>query len=188
MTDGPHRSLPLRKHWKDFAKRIDIEAYSLEENCQYLRAAVKKDFSEPVLTAVRNLLDERKRGPLPVVDPVKQIEATSKDCRGSAADNILIRCVTYELSKGRTGEEAFKNAFKNASEEVARANFRSIQEHYCREETNIKRLNSFRKRLGETIRKTDFNSIGSEVIEKRESRKTIQKLSKRTGVDEGPEL
>lgn len=183
MTDGPHRSLLLKKHWKDFAKRIDIEACSLEERRQYLRVAVKKEFPEPVLTALRNFLDEMKRGFLPVVDPVKRIEAISKNCRGSAAGNILISCAIHKLSKGQIGKDAFQNAFKDASEQVARANLRSIEEHYCRKEPNSERLNSFRKRLDKTFQETDFDSIGSELIEKRELKKTI-----RTGVDEGPEL
>ena len=59
MTDGPYRSLPLKRHWKGFARRADIEVYSLEERRQYLLTAVKKEFSESVLTATRDILNDK---------------------------------------------------------------------------------------------------------------------------------
>lgn len=188
MIDGPHKSLPLKKHWKDFDLRADTKAYSLEERRQSLYVAVRKEFPESILTPVRNVLCKTKQGSLCIGDTVEQIEAMREYLRGSAAGNLLIDCVIHELSKEQKGEKALQNALKTASEEVAHAHSRSIKEHHCQEEEDIKTLESLCKRIDETVQEADFDFIASELIQEHESENTLRKLSKRTGVDEGPEL
>lgn len=186
MTDGPYRSLSLKRHWKGFARRADIEVYSLEERRQYLLTAVKKEFSESVLTATRDILNDK--GFFHSIDSIKLIEAIRKDCRGSTADNTFLNNIVYELSKGRTGEMALQSALKNAFEEVARAHLRSIEEHYCRKEAGVKTIARLRKRIDETIQKTSFVAMASESTQGFGLKSATQKLSKRTEIDEGPEF
>ena len=188
MIDGPHRSLPLGKNWKNFMLYADKEAYSLGERRQSLSIAVKKEFSNSVLTAVRDVLDEKERGLFSIVDPVERIEAIREDCPGSTADNLFIDWVIYGLSEGGTGQKVLEDALKNASEELTHAQLRSIEEHHCREEENVKTIDSLRKRIYETVQETNFDSIASELIESLSSKKNVQKPSKRVGLDEGPEL
>lgn len=46
MSDGPHRSLPMRKHWKDLAERADKAAYSATDVAEALPVALQKEFRE----------------------------------------------------------------------------------------------------------------------------------------------
>ena len=188
MIDGPHRSLLLGRHWKKFALHVDKKAYSLEERCQSLSVAVKKEFSSSVLTAVRDVLDEIERGLPSIVNPVERIEAIRKDCPGSIANNLFIDCVTCELLKGCTGQKVIRDALKSASGEITHAHLRSIEEHYCREEEGMRTIDSLRGRMDETVQETNFDSIALELIENLGSKKNVQEPSKRVGIEEGPEL
>lgn len=188
MIDGPHRSLPLQRHWKRFALYVDKKAYSLEERRQSLSVAVKKEFSNSVLIAVRDVLDEVGQGLPSIVNPVERIEAIRKDCPGSIANNLFIDCVVCELLEGRTGRKVIRDALKRASEEITHIHFRSIEEHYCREEEGMRTINSLRGRMDETAQETNFDSVVLELIENLGSRKNVQEPSKRVGIEEGPEL
>ena len=188
MIDGPHRSLPLKRHWKNFALRADKEAHSLEERLQSLSVAVKKEFSNSALATVRNILHQIDRGFPDIVDPIEQIEAIREDCSGSTTDNSLINCVIFELSKKNTGQKVLKDALKSASEEVVHAHLRSIEEHYCRDKEGMNTIDSLRNRIDETVQKIDFDSIVSELIEGLGSKKSVQNISKHVGIDEGPKL
>ena len=43
MSDGPHKSLPLRPHWRTFAQRAAKAAYALDEVRDTLAYAIKRD-------------------------------------------------------------------------------------------------------------------------------------------------
>ena len=189
MIDGPHRSLPLQRHWKKFTLYVDKKAYSMEERCQSLSVAVKKEFSSSVFTAVRDILDDIEQGLPNIVNPVERIEAIRKDCPGSIANNLFIDYVICELLKGHTAcRKILRDALKSASEEITHTYLRSIEEHYCREEEGMKTIDSFRERMDKTVQKTSFDSIALELIENLGSRKNVQEIPKRVGIEEGPEL
>jgi hypothetical protein len=188
MIDGPHRSLPLQGHWKKFALHVDKRVYSLEERCQFLSVAVKKEFSSSVLIAAHSVLDEIGRGLPNIFNSVERIEVIRKDCPGSIGNNLFIDCVVCELLEGGTGRKVIRDALKKASEEITHINLRSIEEHYCREEENMRTINSLRGRMDETVEEINFDSVASELIENLESRKKVQEPSKRVGIEEGPEL
>ena len=48
MSDGPHRSLPMRKPWKDLAMRGDKAAYSASEVAEAATNALASDFKMEV--------------------------------------------------------------------------------------------------------------------------------------------
>lgn len=186
MIDGPHRSLPLKRHWRDFMLCADKEAYSLEERCQSLSIAVKKEFSSSVLTAVRDVLDEREQGLPSIVDPIERIETIQENYPGSTADSFFIEEVICGLLKGETSQKVLEDGLKNACERLICAHFRSIEEHQCRKE--LKTIGYLRKRMYETAQETKADFIVSELIKDLDLKKNVQKPSKRTGLDEGPEL
>ncbi len=71
MSDGPHRSLNMRRGWKRFAKRADKEAYAPEEVCDAIPAALAAangKAGQDALTeaASASLMDRATRGILQV--------------------------------------------------------------------------------------------------------------------------
>jgi hypothetical protein len=43
MSDGPHRSLPMRRGWKRVAERGDKRAYASEEVSEAIIVALEQD-------------------------------------------------------------------------------------------------------------------------------------------------
>lgn len=48
MSDGPHRSLPMRKPWRELAMRGDKAAYSASEVAEAATNALASDFKMEV--------------------------------------------------------------------------------------------------------------------------------------------
>jgi hypothetical protein len=48
MSDGPHRSLPLRKAWKELAKRGDQGTYDAEQVAEAAAGALASDFKNEI--------------------------------------------------------------------------------------------------------------------------------------------
>lgn len=134
MSDGPHRSLPMRQHWKDLAKRVETPAYSLDDVDETLVRALKKEFREAPMGGVRDILGGGKQGSLLREDRAAQLDAARQACPGSAAGNTLIDCAIEADANGMTGDTAFKEALKNALEPHARGGCHQIEEHHHRKE------------------------------------------------------
>ena len=48
MSDGPHRSLPMRPRWKKVAEYAGNEAFPLEDICDAIVVAVEWDWRKDV--------------------------------------------------------------------------------------------------------------------------------------------
>ena len=62
MSDGPHRSLPMRPAWKKLAERADKAAFSAEEVRDALPAALaedwRKEIPDSIVWKVREILSD----------------------------------------------------------------------------------------------------------------------------------
>src|SRR5688572_11844958 len=93
MSDGPHKTLPLRKHWKDAAERAAKSAFSPAEVCEAVPIALIKDFvAEAPLEAVAEILGSGQQAPLFTEDCARQLDEIRRACRGSVIANALIDC------------------------------------------------------------------------------------------------
>ncbi len=54
MSDGPHRSLPMRKPWKELAKRGDQSTYDSEQVAEAATRALVSDFRNEVSWSLIN--------------------------------------------------------------------------------------------------------------------------------------
>lgn len=187
MSDGPHRSLPMRRHWKDLAERAAKAAYSADQVCEGLPYALKKDFREAPLEVVRDILGGGKQGSLFQNERIEQLEAVRQTCRGSAAGNILLDCAVVAVGAGLIGDAAFQSTLENACEEQARSGLRSIEEHYQRE-ASAGSAQYVRNRLDAARHQCDFRAIASDFMSPAKPPRDALRLSRHTGLDEGPAL
>lgn len=187
MSDGPHRSLPMRRHWKDLAERAEKAAFSADQVCEAVPYALKKDFAESPLEAVRNVLCGDGQGLLFPSDRTAQLEALRAECRGSAGGNTLIDCAVEAIANGLTGDTACKSALENALQDHTRNSFRSVEEHYQRE-ASARSTGYVRERLDAARRKCDFGALASELVSPEKPSKARARPPKRSGIDEGPQL
>lgn len=186
MSDGPHRSLPLRRHWKKFAERAAVRSYSLDEVAAVLPGALTNDFKEAPLNQIRDILlgdSQRSLFPRNCADQLEELRGT---CRGSTVGNMLIDCAIEANAIGLTGDTAINAAAKNASEAYARGIMRQIEEHYRRKQPGSE-LN-VRNRMSAACEQVSFASFASEIMSGKSDSAGKYRLMKHTGIDEGPRL
>lgn len=187
MSDGPHRSLPMRRHWRDLAERAAKAAYSADEVCKALPSTLKNDLREAPLEAVHDILGGGKQASLFQNEQIEQLEAIRKICRGSVVSNILIDCAVEAVGDGLTGDSAFLAALANTCEDHARGQFRSVEEHYQREASQHS-ARYVRDRLDAARRQCDFKTVASEIASSAKPPRESLRMPRHTGVDDGPAL
>lgn len=185
MSDGPHRSLNMRPHWKTAAQWAANLVHSADEVCGALAHALKKDILEAPIADVRDVMN---RDTLFPDMRIEQLEALRARHPRSAPTNSLIDCAIEVAVGGLVGEVGTVNAVSAAMEDIARAQGRGIDEHYQRE-AGARASRTVRTRLDEALAKLDCNGIAGEILasSRPPSRRAVE-LSRLTGIDEGPAL
>lgn len=186
MSDGPHRSLPMRRHWRDLAERAAMPVYDERDVSEALRVALKKDFREAPISMVLDILRDSEQSTLFDGELVSQLDATRRACRGSAAGNALVDCAIGTLESSLKGEAALRSALGNAIYAYANNGCRQIEEHFLRELP--KKVSDLRARLSAAVNQCRYENIASEIMSGISTTRDGRRLQKRTGVDDGPRL
>lgn len=185
MSDGPHRSLPMRPHWQTVAQRAAQAAFSPDQVCEALPYALKRDILEAPIKDVRDIMSG---GSLFPKLRIEQLEGLRESCRGSAQGNVFLDCAVDAVRDGLTGDAGTETALRNALEDGTRCAVRSIEEHYEREASS-RSAGFVRERLDAARQKLDCAAIARELLslEKPPAKRSVT-LPRHTGVDEGPAL
>lgn len=186
MSDGPHKSLPMRRHWKDLAERTAKAAYSANEVCEALPHALRKDLREAPLAAIRDILSGGQ-GSLFAEDKIERLEAVRQKNTRSAASNLVIDCAIQSVADGLTGDNAYRATLDNACAERVRSGFRSVEEHYLRE-AGAQSARFVRDRLDAARRQQDIAIVVSAMMSGGKTPRGGDYLPRQTGIDEGPSL
>jgi hypothetical protein len=187
MSDGPHRSLPLKPAWKVLAERAAKAAYSADEVCEALPRALKREFREAPIADVRSILGAGGQGSLFTNDIVEQLETARGSCRGSSAGSALIDCAIEAASDGLRGDAAMKAATERALDACSQSSFRSVEEHYQRE-AGDRNARFVRGRLDTARGQCDFGSLAGELLAPPKQKGRNDNLPKQSGIDDGPEI
>jgi hypothetical protein len=185
MSDGPHRSLPMRRHWKDFAERSAKAAFSPDQVSEALPHALKKEILEAPIKEIRDIMGGDSLFP---EMRIERLDALRQAHRGSAAATHVIDCAVEAAARGLTGEAGTHAAVKNASEDIARDHLRGIEEHYQREASS-RSAGYVRTRLDTARQQLDCDVLTRELLSpgRPPSPRSVT-LPRLTGVDEGPSL
>jgi hypothetical protein len=101
MSDGPHRSLPMRRHWKDFAERSAKAAFSPDQVSEALPHALKKEILEAPIKEIRDIMGGDSLFP---EMRIQCLDALRQAYRGSAAATHVIDCAVEATARGLLGE------------------------------------------------------------------------------------
>src|SRR5258708_5420659 len=96
MSDGPHRSLPMRRHWKALAERAAKAAYAPDDVCESLPYALKKEILEGPVRKIREIMSGDTLFPSMRIE---QFNALRQDYQ-SAASARLIDCAVEAAADG----------------------------------------------------------------------------------------
>src|SRR5215211_7168965 len=136
MSDGPHRTLPLRHAWKQLAKRADRWAYenqdvvdaicpALERDCAW---ELPKEFTRELHAACAEEEPSLFGPGLPDLDELRRAGAG----RGTLG-NTIADFAAQALLDGRSGADAVRQALHDALLDRLVRNERQIEEHFHRE-------------------------------------------------------
>ena len=133
MSDGPHKSLPLRRPWKAVCEIADNAAHSLEEVVERMPAALAADIrgemSEGFVASVRDALLGDSAQPS-LFDDAQQAIAAVRSAACSTMESDFADAVCDALRDGDTGLSALRNGAAAAIEDRAHAAIRAVEEHY----------------------------------------------------------
>ncbi|MES2741321.1 MAG: hypothetical protein V4754_10270 [Pseudomonadota bacterium] len=189
MSDGPHRSLPMRKPWKELAKRGDQSTYDSEQVAEAATRALVSDFRNEVswslindLKSIFGGLDNSLR--IPEI-AVQQLQ----DLKGAAAGSVFARnAIEWSIqlvNEGRLEPDAVYVAIGLAAKARGFANTRQIHEHVLRQ-TNQNRADGVTARLKSVIGGLSESSLGSILMNRQDAGQG--RLSKSSSLDAGVPL
>jgi hypothetical protein len=188
MSDGPHRSLPMRRGWKRVAEWADNQAFkpeqinnaiipALEEDC---RGEISTEFLSSFLAACRNQegsLFKKELGP--------ELEALSS-AAGYGLGRMVLEYAKQLSGRGNTGLDIAEKAVTHALSDRAERGARQVEEHYCRKSFE-KRAIKVRQRIEEAIRDADVERLARQTINPKNG-ESVRPPLKRQGLDDGVKL
>lgn len=187
MSDGPLKSMKMRRHWRPFAERVQNPSCPLDQVCEALNYGLEKDFAEAPVEQVKDILGGgRKQASLFPQERVSQLEKLRHERPGSAVAKALIDCAMEAVMDGLGGEAAVKEAVKNASESYTRDYFRGVEEHCQREGADSADL--VRDRLQAARQACDYDALASDLTSGEKASGKSSGIEKHSGIDEGPPL
>lgn len=183
MSDGPHKSLPLNPRWKRLAERAWKAAYDEAEVDEALPHALVHDFNEAPLSEIAALFSTQRQGTLFGDNTVEQLEAARRLFPG-ALSGLVIDCATEAHLNGLHGLEAARAAVQAALRSHAEHHVRQIEEHFHR--TGAVDAEVI-ERLRGACERCLFEKLAGELLSG-EIPVQHARLSRRSGLDEGPPL
>jgi len=190
MSDGPHRSLPLKSHWKTVAERASRDAWSAEDVAEALSRAAENDLRDVPVRALRRILGAGSEASLFAADPeamIAELDAARAGCRGSAIANAAIDGAMHAVQLGEMGEAACERGVEYALHRNFRNQSRSIEEHYQREAGDGS-ARHMRHRLAEARSRCDFAETARRYAHAEAQTPRAPTLERRTGLDDGPAM
>lgn len=189
MSDGPHRSLPLRPGWQKVAEAADNEAAGADEIAEKIPAALKQDWNQEVTDRLireisRVLTDEQ--GSLFSGDRMKKLEALRPEAAGAALGGTLLDHAIEIAASDSAGIEAVADAIEGALMDRAVNSSRQVEEHYHRE-VSRERSDNVRGRIEDGIQKAPVRTLARELAGDKEAA-GVASPQKKSGLDDGVEL
>jgi hypothetical protein len=184
MSDGPHRSLPMRRHWKDLAERSAKAAFSPDQVSEALPHALKKEILAAPIKEIRDIMGSDT---LFSELRIERLDALRQTHRSAAATHV-IDCAIAAAASGLTGEAGTHAALQNALQDTTRNALRGIEEHYQREASS-RSAGYVRTRLDAARQQLDCGALAQQLMASGTppSPRSIT-LPRQSGVDEGPPL
>ena len=184
MSDGPHRSLNMRRHWKRLAERAASPAYSQSEVVEAFADALREDFvAEAPLGAVERVIRGPEQRTLLPANRLEELEAIRDEFPGSVPAGMLLDSAREAVVNGLEGEAVARGVVESALRAHGRGSCRQAEEHYHRSGDHGPQI---RERLRAVREACGYREIASELLGRLSAPDT--RAPKRAGIDDGPAL
>lgn len=193
MSDGPYKSLPMSKPWRDVAERAHKASYSDEERqqsmCVALRTDILRDAGKDYLNAIGNILVEQEQGSLLGDQASVEIDNIKERFSQSPLRDTINANIQAALYEGKSGEDALVDGVNQAIQEYGRSRNRQVEEHYKRDARNQserQKTISVRDSLSATLVSGTVANLGNDIVGFIRGDALQTKLVKASGLDDGP--
>lgn len=190
MSDGPHKSLPMRTAWKRAAEVADSGASPVSEVTPRLLNALSADWREEVppslLTEVRTYLQPEKQIQMfsDHYDPA--LLQLQHHAAGRPLALVLIECARQARESGMSGELALQEGAQRALAMHVQRGVRQVEEHYLRK-SNGARSKHVRERFEAGAAACNLTSQARILTGLEAGPKTLR-IRRRNGIDDGVAL
>ncbi len=137
MSDGPHKTLPMRRWWKETARVADNAAYAVEALADQAAAALFAEFRHEIgvvgLDALREVVGADGQARLFAETAVDELQQMRSALADTPLLGDLVDYARMALLDGQRGEDALIAALANALQERYGSTALQIEEHYLRE-------------------------------------------------------
>ena len=186
MSDGPHRSLNMRRGWKRLSERADDRAFEPEEVREALPTALEQDWHAEIpqnlCRQIRTIMYDPQSSFFPD-QKVERLEALRDGRVVHPFGSVFLDCSIHEVTRGLTGEEAVRAAGAGALLDRATRGARQVEEHYRRKSTSNRALD-VRGRIEDGISRSNFSALVARLIGTENAEDSLTS-GKRTGLDDG---
>ena len=186
MSDGPHRSLPMRRRWQLVAERADKRSYTVAEITGALVPALEQDcrdeMSPEFIGGLRRVAEE----PSLFRDGAAARLESLRSLAGSGMGRAILDNVGPLSAADIEGWSLLRESLKAAVQDRANRGIRQVEEHYLREAT-APRANNVRERIEDSIASADLDALVARVLSADPIR-IPRAPAKQTGLDDGVTL
>ena len=187
MTDGPHKSLSMRRWWKHVAERADRAAFTPDEVCESLLRALPKEWkAEAPLDLPRKIrgIVCGRQGTLFDDGQREALEALRPLATGHACGSVFLDFAIIAVTAGNEGEEVLVNAASDTIADVLARSERQIEEHYLRR-CKRDRVARLLTRLGLAKEKINCRSLATTLLGHNDADIPAQAPARHLGLDDG---
>lgn len=190
MSDGPHKTLPMRQAWKRVAERGDKVAFEAEEVSNAMVRALEADARDEMaggfLQAMLDCFRSRESSLFPTESTDDLERLASAAGMGIGRDILDFACLL--ASRGETGRVAAESAVKLALVNRASRSTRQVEEHYLGKSTQPRAVR-VRERLEQAVAlgQEKISSLVKRLLRLETEAHAPPPLRKR-GIDDGVKL
>jgi hypothetical protein len=187
MSDGPHRTLNMRKAWKALAERADGAAYTHAEVVAYVAPAVSSDWKYEVAPAYLNEIGQYlgcgQQSHLFEKDP-----AEIDRLRRKASSPMEAAFAEYARDTSLRGDAALHDVVHKTMRECAVRRTLQAHEHWVRKSSPTRAAHMKGRMQAAVITASTgiFGAMAQSVVSG--ARMSVNPPAKRGGLDDGPAL
>lgn len=187
MSDGPHRSLPMRQGWKRVAERADNVNFEAEDVTKRIIPALEQDCTAEMTS---EFVDDISRicrqleGSLFRADLTAEVQALRPKA-GCGIGQVFLDNLERLSNRDTANAAILVDAMKAALDSKGAACARSVEEHYYRKSTEP-RARNVRARLEQAVGDAPTHDLARRILKLDEGR--AERPTLKRGLDEGVRL
>ena len=188
MSDGPHKSLLMRRGWKRLAGWADNCAFDPEQMATALAPALEEDWREEgcpdLLRAIRAALGDDRQGSLFGCQKPAALEHLRSLANGRPLPQLLIENAIQAAQTDRPTADILLDATVNTLTQRASRGAWQVEEHFLRHTTSPRAIH-VRANIEEAISRGGCTSLAVHLLRDPDAPTTSRQPAKHEGLDDG---